>query len=132
MVEMNRSYKDHFDRNLGEINITTQVLEKIAATAASEVKGVSKLHRNFQREVGGYLGFDTQGSGAKVRWEDGQLAIDVSIHLLYGYSVPEVATNVQYRVKEQILFMTDLVVNQVNVHIVTIETMPNEYQVSEG
>lgn len=131
MVEMNRSYKDHFNRNLGEINITTQVLEKIAATAASEVEGVSKLHRNFQREVGEYLGFDTQGSGAKVRWQEGQIAIDVNIHLMYGYSVPEVATTVQQRVKEQILFMTDLVVSEVNVHIVTIETLPNEYQVSE-
>lgn len=107
---------------LGEINITTGVLESIAAKAATEVKGVSKLHARFHGEVGELLGLDKLSTGAKIKRQDNFMSIDVTIHLQYGYSVPEVALKVQQKVKEQILFMTDLVVQEVNVHVVSIET----------
>ncbi|MCW6659545.1 Asp23/Gls24 family envelope stress response protein [Aerococcaceae bacterium NML191292] len=108
--------------SLGEINITTRVLETIAAKAASEVEGVHKLHSSFQKEVGGLLGMDSTRVGARVKRQGSEISIDVEVHLAYGYSIPEVAIKVQQRVKEQILFMTDLVVQEVNVHVVTIET----------
>lgn len=108
--------------SLGEINITTRVLETIAAKAASEVEGVSKLHASFQKEVGGLLGMDSNRIGARVKRQDANINIDVEVHLAYGYSIPDVAFKIQQRVKEQILFMTDLVVQEVNVHVVTIET----------
>lgn len=107
---------------LGEINITTQVLETIAAKAASEVEGVHKLHASLQNEVGEFFGMNPSRVGAKVKRQGSDIHIDVEVHLQYGYSVPEVAVKVQQRVKEQILFMTDLVVQEVNVHVVTIET----------
>lgn len=111
---------------LGEINITRSVLESIAAKAATEVKGVYGLHAKLQKEVGGLLGYNTQSMGAKVYRQDNSMSIDVKIDLKYGYSVPEVAMKVQQKVKEQILFMTDLVVDQVNVHVASIETEPEK------
>ena len=60
--------------------------------------------------------------GARVRRDDSEIAIDVKIDLKYGYSVPEVAMKVQQKVKEQIFFMTDLVVQEVNVHVASIQT----------
>lgn len=110
--------------NLGEINITTGVLESIAAKAASEVEGVHKLHASVQNEIGGFMTRNRDRIGVKVRRENNAIAIDTEIRLNYGYSVPEVAIKVQERVKEQILFMTDLVVQEVNVHVVSIETEP--------
>ena len=95
---------------LGEINITTRVLETIAAKAASEVEGVHKLHASLQNEVGEFFGMNPSRVGAKVKRQGSDIHIDVEVHLQYGYSVPEVAVKVQQRVKEQILFMTDLVV----------------------
>ncbi|UUX34236.1 Asp23/Gls24 family envelope stress response protein [Fundicoccus culcitae] len=109
----------------GEINITLSVLETIAAKAASEVEGVNKMHSSFQKEVGGFFGMDRERMGATVKRDGNNLSIDVQIHLQYGYSVPDVAFKVQERVKEQILFMTDLVVQEVNVHVVSIDTNPN-------
>lgn len=111
---------------LGEINITTGVLEAIAAKAASDVKGVYRLHTNFQTEVGGLFGMSSERVGAKVRRSESEIAIDVVIDMKYGYAVPEVATKVQQKVKEQILFMTDLVVQEVNVHVASIETEPTK------
>ncbi|WP_124058060.1 Asp23/Gls24 family envelope stress response protein [Vaginisenegalia massiliensis] len=113
---------------LGEINITTQVLETIAAKAATEVEGVNKLHVSFQKEVSELLGRESSRSGAKVRRLGDDLIVDVVVHIAYGYSVPQVAQNIQNRVKEQVLFMTDITVAQVNVHVIAIDNDPNKTQ----
>lgn len=105
---------------LGEINITTGVLENIAAKAASEIPGV--LSTVPKLEAGKFLRIERTGVVAKMNQENGRISIDVSVRIRYGYSVPEVAFSIQDRVKEQILFMTDLVVDEVNVHILAIET----------
>ena len=122
--QSNVPFEGQFDANLGEINITTNVLESIAAKAASEVDGVFKLHARLQNEIGGFFTRDRDRLGAKVTREANDIAIDVEISINYGSSVPEVALKVQERVKEQILFMTDLVVQEVNVHVISIETEP--------
>lgn len=114
------------DASMGEINITTGVLESIATKAASEVDGVAT---NLARlDAAKFLKFERSGIVTKVRRENNRLAIDVSVSIQYGKSVPEVALAIQDRVKEQILFMTDLVVNEVNVHILSIETESTEDQ----
>lgn len=99
-------------QDLGEINITTNVLETIATKATREVEGVYKLQ-------GGVF---ANRSGAKLHYDDLGMTIDVAIQVEYGYSIPEVAIKVQDSVKDQILFMTDLVIDQVNVHVISIET----------
>ncbi|MGX7092245.1 Asp23/Gls24 family envelope stress response protein [Hutsoniella sourekii] len=107
-------YQPNNKTNLGEINITTGVLETIASKAASEVAGVSSQATNF-------LGRNQGSLATTVSRENGILSVDIHIRVKYGYSVPEVALAVQDAVKEQILFMTDLVINQVNVHVESIE-----------
>ncbi len=118
------SKQSNVSLNLGEINITTGVLESIAAKAASEVEGVYKLHASVQNEIGGFVTRNRDRIGVKVRRESNAIAIDTEIRLKYGFSVPDVAIKIQEKVKEQILFMTDLVVQEVNVHVVSIETEP--------
>lgn len=110
---------------LGEINITTAVLETIAAKAASKVEGAYLMHPSFQKVSGGFFNFEREKTGAKVKRQGYDISIDLDIRVRYGYSVPEVAMAVQERVKEQILFMTDLVVTQVNVHVLSVETENN-------
>ena len=122
MTQENSHFEPQTVAPLGEINITTGVLEAIAAKAVSEVEGVYQLHKSFQTEVGGFFGMNPDRVGARVRRDDSEIAIDVKIDLKYGYSVPEVAMKVQQKVKEQIFFMTDLVVQEVNVHVASIQT----------
>lgn len=111
-------------KDLGEINITTSVLETIAAKAATKVEGLFHSNQNYQKVSGAFFSVDREKIGAKVRHEGNHIEIDLDIRVRYGYSVPEVAMNVQNRVKEQILFMTDLVIDTVNVHVLSIETDP--------
>lgn len=119
-----------FDRqsaeSLGEIKITTGVLESIAAQAASEIEGVVSKVTGFQKEVGNFLGMDRDRINTKITTEDNGIIVDIEIRVLYGYSVPDIAIAIQDRVKEQILFMTDLAVQEVNIHVLSVETDSGE------
>lgn len=114
------AFDSQTDAVFGEINITTGVLENIAAEAASEIPGV--ISQAPKSETGKLFRMEGNGVNAKIHQENQQFVIDVSIKIRYGYSVPEVALDVQERIKEQILYMTDIVVGEVNVHVLSIET----------
>lgn len=116
--------KDYQSDSLGEINITTNVLETIAAEAARRVEGVEGKSNSFQREVGSFFGIDREHIGAKVHQDEYGISVDVEIIVQYGYSVPDVAIHVQDYVREKILEMTDLVVQEVNVHVIGMHTEP--------
>ncbi|MBR7926604.1 Asp23/Gls24 family envelope stress response protein [Aerococcaceae bacterium zg-ZUI334] len=115
-------FETQHDNHLGEINITTTVLETIAAKAATKVEGIYNTNSSFQKISGSFFSLEREKIGAKVRRNETSISIDLDIQVKYGYSVPEVAMQVQSRVKEQILFMTDLVIDEVNVHVLSIET----------
>lgn len=69
---------------------------------------------------------DRDRINTKIKTENNSIVVDVEIRVLYGYSVPEIAIAIQDKVKEQILFMTDLAVTEVNVHVMSVETESSE------
>ena len=52
MTQENSHFEPQTVAPLGEINITTGVLEAIAAKAVSEVEGIYQLHKSFQTDEG--------------------------------------------------------------------------------
>lgn len=120
----NTSMNTHGTPQLGEINITTSVLETIAAQATKKVAGVYVSKQSFQNVSGSFFSLEREKTGAKIKRQDNHIAVDIDIRVKYGYSVPDVAMNVQESVKEQILFMTDLVIDEVNVHVISVEAEP--------
>lgn len=116
------SFDAQSDEDLGEIKITTGVLESIAVQATSEIEGVVTKPTGFQREVGSFLGMERDRIKAEITSDEDKVVVDIEIKVKYGYSVPEIAMQIQQKVKEQILYMTDLVVSEVNIHILSIET----------
>ncbi|MGF7436431.1 Asp23/Gls24 family envelope stress response protein [Lentilactobacillus senioris] len=105
--------------NLGEIQITPEVLEIIAGIAAVEVDGVNRMQSNsLSKSVNELFGRRKEHSrGVKISYDRDQLTVDISVFLNYGVSVPKVALEIQDQVKEQLLFMTNLKAQQVNVHV---------------
>ncbi|EPC70562.1 hypothetical protein Lpp41_14158, partial [Lacticaseibacillus paracasei subsp. paracasei Lpp41] len=67
-----------------------------------------------------WFGRANHGKGVSVTVTDDQIAADVYVYLDYGVSVPKVALTMQERLREQLLFMTDLTLSEVNVHVVGI------------
>lgn len=102
---------------LGKIEVAPQVLEIIAGIAASNAEGVARMRGSLANSVNELFGKKERGKGVKLSLNDDALNVDVYAYLNYGVSVPKVALAIQEQVKQQLLFMTDLQVNEVNVHI---------------
>ena len=66
------------------------------------------------------LGRAAHGKGVYLRTEEEGLKVDIYCYLNYGVSVPKVALEMQDRVKQQVLFMTDIDLVEVNIHVVAV------------
>ena len=76
---------------------------------------------NITNELVSKLGMKNLSKGIRVDVLDGIVNVDASINIGYGYSIPEVSTKVQERVKSAIENMTALEVSVVNVHIASVD-----------
>ncbi|MGX7202279.1 hypothetical protein BCR22_06835 [Enterococcus plantarum] len=106
--------------SLGEIVIAPEVIEVIIGIAASKVDGVYGMRGTFANNVTEFLGRAAHGKGVYLRAEEEGLKVDIYCYLNYGISVPKVALEMQDRVKQQVLFMTDIDLVEVNIHVVAV------------
>ena len=108
------------NHELGEIVIAPEVIEVIIGIAASKVDGVYEMQGTFANNVTELLGRSAHGKGVYLTIDEAGVKADLYCYIKYGVSVPKVAMNIQERVKEQVLFMTDVVLTEVNVHVVAV------------
>ena len=64
--------------------------------------------------------------GIKVDAGDKEVKIDVNIIVEYGSRIPDVAFEIQNRVKKSVESMTGLKVSEVNVHVQGVKTEKDE------
>lgn len=100
--------------SLGEIVIAPQVVETIVAVAAAKVDGVYSLRNKRFADL---IGKKADGRGVYVHQEDDQVIVDIYVYLIYGVSVPSVAMAMQSAVKDSVLDMSDIVLDEVNIHV---------------
>lgn len=106
------------EETIGNIKISVEVVSKIAVIAASEIDGVSCMHKTFVSKMAEKFGGDKASSqGVKVDITENMASIDLYLVVDYGVKIPELAWNVQERVKESVENMTGLEVTAVNIHI---------------
>ena len=108
---------------LGDIQIADDV---IAILAATEVEGVAKMYGNITNELVSKLGMKNLSKGVKVAVSPEDVKVDLSIELKYGYSVIDVSSKVQEKVKQAIETMTGLTVSQVRVRIAGVAIAKEE------
>ncbi|MDH6364428.1 putative alkaline shock family protein YloU [Enterococcus sp. PF1-24] len=108
------------NHELGEIVIAPEVIEVIVGIAAAKVEGVYGMRGTFASNVTELLGRAAHGKGVYLTSDEGELKVDIYCYLNYGVAVPKVAMEMQERVKQQVLFMTDIPLAEVNVHIVAV------------
>jgi uncharacterized alkaline shock family protein YloU len=106
--------------SLGEIVIAPEVIEVIIGIAASKVDGVYGMRGTFANNVTEFLGRAAHGKGVYLKVEEDGLKVDIYCYLDYGISVPKVALEMQDLVKQQVLFMTDIDLVEVNIHVVAV------------
>ncbi len=105
------------------IQISNDVIAVIAGVAVSEVQGVSSMAGGFAGGISEVLsGKKNLAKGIKVEKNDTAIKIDVNIIVEYGTRIPDVAFEIQNRVKTSVETMTGLTVEEVNVHVQGVNT----------
>jgi len=108
------------------IKIADGVIAAIAGSAASEVPGVYAMSGGFAGGISEvFSGKKNLAKGIKVEAGEKETKIDVNIIVEYGVRIPDVAFEIQNRVKKAVENMTGLKVVEVNVHIQGVNTEMN-------
>ena len=119
VVELNEEIKTE---NEG-IQISNDVIAVIAGVAVSEVPGVSGMAGGFAGGISEvFSGKKNMAKGIKVDKTEATAKIDVNIIVEYGSRIPDVAFDIQNRVKTAVEGMTGLKVVAVNVHVQGVNT----------
>ena len=106
------------ETNNEEIKIADDVVSIIAGKAVSEISGVAGMAGGFAGGISEvFSGKKNLSKGIKVDVGEKEVKIDVNIIVEYGARIPDVAFEIQNRVKKAVETMTGLNVSSVNVHV---------------
>ena len=105
-----------------EINETENVTEEVK-NEGIEVEGVAGMSGGFAGGITEVLsGKKNLAKGIKVDINDKKAKLDINIIVEYGTRIPDVAYEIQNRVKKSVETMTGLTVEEVNVHVQGVKT----------
>ena len=106
------------------IKISEDVVAVIAGVAASEVPGVCSMSGGLGlTEV---FGRKNMAKGIKAEVNEKNTKIDVNIIVEYGVRIPDIAFEIQNRVKTAVESMTGLKVQEVNIHVQGVNVISKE------
>lgn len=120
------------DAGLGNVEIAPVVIEVIAGIATIEIKGVSSTRGNFATGVAERFGKKTHGKGIKVELTDTGVVIDVFVVVDYGVTIPAVAQKIQRNIRQALMNMTALAIEEINVHVVGVQMDKEEQPEGEN
>lgn len=114
------------------IKIADDVIAVLAGVAASEVPGVAGMAGGFAGGISEVLsGKKNLAKGIKVEVGEKETKIDVNIIVEYGARIPDIAFEIQNRVKKSVETMTGLKVLEVNVHVQGVKTDSDKEEIIE-
>jgi uncharacterized alkaline shock family protein YloU len=107
------------ETDLGNIEITNDVIATIAGVAAVECYGLVGMASRKQLKDGivELLGRENLSRGVEVREVEGELNIDLYIIVGYGTRIDEVANNVISTVKYSVEKYTGIKVGMININV---------------
>ena len=108
----------NMDLRGGSLQISTEVLGKIARCAALDVAGVAEVSCGSQnRKVKDFLERANVQSPVTVEMRDGTAEITLHLVVAFGARIPSVAEKVQENVKTAVQNMTNVTVSRVDLVI---------------
>jgi len=114
------------NKSFGDVVIANEVLAIIAGIAATEVEGVHSMDGGWSGQFISKLGIKDLARGVKVQVREGEVKLDLSLNMEYGYAIPKVSDLVQDKVSASINNMTGLNVSEVNIRISGVVNKENE------
>ena len=114
------------NKSFGDVVIANEVLAIIAGISATEVEGVHSMDGGWSGQFISKLGIKDLARGVKVQVREGEVKVDLSLNMEYGYAIPKVSDLVQDKVSASINNMTGLTVSEVNIRISGVVNKENE------
>lgn len=99
----------------GSLQISLEVVAKIARLAALEVDDVAEVSSGSNQSVRGLLSKTNLQKDVDVEMKDGVAVVTIHVISVYGSKVMRVCEKVQENVKQTIQNMTGITVSRVNV-----------------
>ena len=113
------------------IKIANEAVATYAGIAVSEVPGVYGMAGGFAGITEALSGKKNLAKGIKVDVGEKSAKIDVNIIVEYGARIPDVAFEIQTRVKKSVENMTGLKVEEVNVHVQGVHAITDKEEKKE-
>jgi len=112
----------------GKVTYANDVIAKIAALAAGEVKGILGTTGGSIQEM---LGVKNLTKGLKVTVNNQTAAVELHVIVEYGAHIHKVCAEVQESIIKAIESMTDLKVTSVDVHVDSIKLPEKQEKTKE-
>lgn len=119
IVEVKETSLEKVEDSIEEstIKISNDTVATYAGIAISEIPGVYGMSGTFAGITEAISGKKNYTKGVKVEVNEKSAKIDLNIIVEYGARIPEVAFEIQTKVKKSVETMTGLKVSSVNVNI---------------
>jgi uncharacterized alkaline shock family protein YloU len=110
---------------LGLIHIHENVIATAVRKTIEEIDGVTRLSGStIVNNIAELIGNKKIGDRAiNVSMEDGSVAIELKVNMLYGVHVPTVAANIQTAISKEVEKITGMKVTMVNVIVQELEEL---------
>lgn len=110
----------------GSVHISEDVISAIAASAASEVEGVSGLANNRAADLGEKLGMKNPGKGIRICIDETDaVSVECSIIVKLGVCITDAARAVQEAIATSVESVTGIKLAEVNVTVAGV-ALPKE------
>ena len=114
--------------DLGEINVTKETIRSIVSLNLADVKGVVGSRKSIIKEITDMLRGDASGNetedatrNIKVEIKDNKPLINLNIIIKYGVRIPDIAWDIQSRIKEKLMKKLGINVNEIDIHVQGIQ-----------
>jgi uncharacterized alkaline shock family protein YloU len=114
--------------DLGEINVTNETIGNIASLNLADVKGVVGSRKSIIKEITDMLRGATSENEIeeasrtiKVEIKDNKPLINLYIIIKYGVRIPDIAWDIQTRIKEGLMKKLGIDINEIDIHVQGIQ-----------
>ena len=114
--------------DLGEINVTEETIGNIVSLNLADVKGVVGSRKSIIKEITDMLRGETNENeieeasrNIKVEIKDNKPLINLFIIIKYGVRIPDIAWDIQSRVKEGLMKKLGTDINEIDIHVQGIQ-----------
>ena len=116
-IKANGNEQGDIPEEVGSVKIADEVISIVAGLAATEVAGVAGMSGGLAGGIAELLGKKNFSKGVKVIVSGKTVTVEIYVIIEYGICIPEVAIEIQEKVKEAVESMTGFEVVAVDIHV---------------